>query len=357
MLAAALLLAFTVLYALYSLLGRAHVADGIVWLLQQMSGMDYARALSLYERMFRGYRDLLLVLLAAAVFAASLRLFLNWLTGYFVRVEKGLELLTQGTGGEISLPGELWPLERRMNEVKRAIETQKSEMQLAQRRKNDLIMYLAHDLKTPLASALAYLHLLQDEEELSPKLRDRYVAISLEKAERLESLINEFFEIAKFSLADIPLQYSQINLTRLLEQLVYESGPLLNERGLRCVLSVEPEVTLCCDADKIQRVFDNLLRNAILYSDRETEIRIAGECQEEELVLRFENHGAVIPEEKLERIFEQFYRLDGARDGGGGAGLGLAIAKRIVTLHGGTITARSEAGLTTMEVRLPRRAL
>lgn len=109
---------------------------------------------------------------------------------------------------------------------------------------------------------------------------------------------------------------------------------------------------LKCDADKLQRVFDNLLRNAWAYSYEGTqisiEVRESGDCVE----LRFSNHGGTIPAEKLERIFEQFYRLDPER-GTEGSGLGLAIAKQIVALHKGEITALSREGLTVFAVTLP----
>ena len=107
-----------------------------------------------------------------------------------------------------------------------------------------------------------------------------------------------------------------------------------------------------CDAGKIQRVFDNLLRNAVNYSYDGTEITIEAEQSEDGVTLKFSNRGGTIPREKLERIFEQFYRLDTGR-GSSGAGLGLAIAKQIITLHKGTITAESGGGVTAFTVVLP----
>lgn len=168
----------------------------------------------------------------------------------------------------------------------------------------------------------------------------------------MEDLINEFLEIARYSLSTITLQYSEINLTRLLEQLVYEFQPVLDQKGLTCRLAAGEDILLNCDADKMQRVFDNLLRNAVNYSYDGTEITIEAESGEDRVKLRFSNHGGTIPQEKLERIFEQFYRLDTGR-GSSGAGLGLAIAKQIVTLHKGTITAESGGGLTVFTVMLP----
>ena len=116
-------------------------------------------------------------------------------------------------------------------------------------------------------------------------------------------------------------------MTRLLEQLVFEFEPMLKDKNLRCDLRAANDMMLCCDGDKIQRFFDNLLRNAVLYSYPDTEIATTAEVRGSNAVICFRNHGDTIPEEKLARIFEQFYRLDAARSSSGGAGLGLAIAR------------------------------
>ena len=133
---------------------------------------------------------------------------------------------------------------------------------------------------------------------------------------------------------------------------MYEFQPVLDKKSLSCCLVAGDDILLNCDADKMQRVFDNLLRNAVNYSCDGTEITIEAESGGGCVKLRFSNHGGTIPQEKLERIFEQFYRLDTGR-GSSGAGLGLAIAKQIVTLHKGTITAESGGGVTAFTVVLP----
>lgn len=254
----------------------------------------------------------------------------------------------------IELPEELIDMQNELNLAREQALRNIYAANDAVQRKNDLIMYLAHDLKTPLASVIGYLNLLHDEGQISEELRERYLSISLDKAARLEDLINEFFEIARFNLSTITLQYSRINLTRLLEQLTYEFKPMMQEKNLSCRLGIAEDVMLRCDADKIQRVFDNLLRNAVIYSFENTVIDIAAAEQNDKLRITFINQGDTIPEEKLERIFEQFYRLDAARSTrSGGAGLGLAIAKQIVELHGGTITARSGQEKTEFVVLLP----
>ena len=224
----------------------------------------------------------------------------------------------------------------------------------AEQRKNDLIVYLAHDLKTPLTSVIGYLTLLRDEGQISPELREKYLSIALEKAERLEDLINEFFEITRFNLSGITLEYSQCNLTRLLEQLTYEFQPMLLEKGLKCVLEIAPNTMIRCDVDKLQRDFDNLLRNAVNYSFANDVITIRARQENNWIHIKFINHGNTIPQEKLARIFEQFYRLDAARSSqSGGAGLGLALAKEMVELHRGAITAASENETVEFEVTLP----
>ena len=195
---------------------------------------------------------------------------------------------------------------------------------------------------------------MRDENEISEELKKKYLSISLEKAERLEDLINDFFEITRFNLSDISLEYSRVNLTRMLEQLTYEFKPMLLEKNLECVLDIAPDVSVKCDVDKIQRVFDNLLRNAVNYSFENSTVRIVVTHNQGHISIRFTNRGNTISKEKLERIFEQFYRLDTARSSkNGGAGLGLAIAKEIVELHGGSITARSENEEIEFEVKIP----
>nr|WP_325224415.1 HAMP domain-containing sensor histidine kinase [uncultured Oscillibacter sp.] len=349
---AMLVISASIIYITYSVLLRGNFANLMMALLQNIFGMDYNAALNLYDRIFRSHMDAIILLSILVVFICLLSVFLHWITRYFEEINKGMETLLQDAPGEISLSPELLSIERKMNIAKHTYDRQKSDMLIAEQRKNDLVMYLAHDLKTPLASSISYLNLLRDEKNISEELREKYLSISLSKAERLEDLINEFLEIAKYNLSTITLQYREINLTRLLEQLVYEFQPILEEKGLTCRLVAMDDMMLNCDADKMQRVFDNLLRNAVVYSYDQTEITIEAKRGESEVTLQFSNHGGTIPKEKLERIFEQFYRLDTGR-GTGGAGLGLAIAKQIITLHNGTITVESRDGLTVFTVILP----
>ena len=145
-------------------------------------------------------------------------------------------------------------------------------------------------------------------------------------------------------------------IRRMLEQVVSEFSPILAEKGLVWEAEIAPGVELLCDRDKLQRVLDNLIRNAVSYSYPGTAITLTMAREGDEAVLTVQNHGRTIPPEKLARIFEQFFRVDSSRTSvTGGAGLGLAIAKEIVELHGGTIRVESEQESILFTIRLPER--
>lgn len=229
--------------------------------------------------------------------------------------------------------------------------------QLAQveiQRKNDLIAYLAHDIKTPLASVIGYLSLLDEVPDMPASQKAKYTRITLDKAYRLEQLVNEFFDITRFNLSTIQLEKENINLHLMLAQMVDEFYPMLTPGGRSVVLQVDENMTIYGDADKLARVFNNILKNAISYSYENSTITVASKQQDEIVIITFENMGKEIPPHKLNTIFEKFYRLDTARSSNtGGAGLGLAIAKEIVLAHNGTITVRSNEKSTVFSITIP----
>ncbi|MFB5664099.1 DUF2332 family protein [Alteribacillus sp. HJP-4] len=254
----------------------------------------------------------------------------------------------------IRLPRELKQVEEQMNQIKQSSIKNDRLAKEAEQRKNDLIVYLAHDLKTPLTSVIGYLTLLNDEQEISNELRQKYTSISLDKAIRLEDLINEFFEITRFNLSKLTLELSQVNVIRMFEQLTFEFQPLLNEKKLAFQLISPDKLDIKCDVGKMERVFDNIIRNAVSYSFPDSTITIEIKEESKGISIRFENEGYTIPEEKVNRIFEQFYRLDSSRGTNtGGAGLGLAIAKEIVELHQGTISVSSSDDKVVFIIYLP----
>ena len=196
--------------------------------------------------------------------------------------------------------------------------------------------------------------MLQEAPELPADLRARYTGIALDKAQRLEELINEFFDITRFNFTSLVLETEHVSLSRMLEQITWEFRPILAEKQLEWQLDLEPGVEMVCDPGKLERVFDNLIRNAVNYSYPGTAICLEMHSRGEMAEVQLTNRGRTIPPEKLEHIFEQFYRVDSSRGSRtGGAGLGLAIAREIVERHGGTISAASQEETIRFAVQLP----
>lgn len=352
------LLAIISMITLYNLVFSNRIANFMVMVIEKFFlhgySNSYDRALGIYNRVFRNYESLYLLLGMIVIFAIIVRFYLNRFTRYFNEIEEGLDILVKEDAGKISFSPELSPMENKFNDIRYLMERGRLDAQAAEQRKNDLIVYLAHDLKTPLTSVIGYLTLLKEEPTLPQELRCRYTGIALEKAERLEELINEFFDITRFNMTSIVLNPERVNLSRMLEQVVSEFYPILAEQELRWDTQIESNVEILCDADKLERVFDNLIRNAVAYSYKQTSIMLVMEKKDEAVEIQVKNHGKTIPEEKLAHIFEQFFRLDASRSAStGGAGLGLAIAKEIVELHGGTITAVSADESIVFTVCIP----
>ncbi|MCI9553597.1 MAG: HAMP domain-containing histidine kinase [Acutalibacter sp.] len=251
-------------------------------------------------------------------------------------------------------PKEQAEISAQMSDIKSTLLQNERRLQEETTRKNDLIAYLAHDLKTPLTSVIGYLSLLDEAPDMPPEQRAKYTRITLDKAYRLEKMINEFFDITRYNLQQIIIQKESIDLYYMMVQLTDEMLPLLEKNGNTVHLQASETLTVPGDPDKLARVFQNVLKNAAAYSYSGTEIVIAAEERAGVVTIRFMNQGRTIPQEKLASLFEKFYRLDEARTTGtGGAGLGLAIAKEIITLHGGSISAESLDETVTFTITLP----
>ena len=273
---------------------------------------------------------------------------------YLDDVADAAQMLAAPTDAPVSLPADLKNMEDDLNIVRiKTLESQKAARE-AEQRKNDLLIYLAHDLKTPLTSVLGYLKLLENEPDIPAELISKYTGIARAKAERLEELINEFFEITRFSTKNLVLEPVKTNLSRMLTQITYEFNPILKERNLHWEINIPENMEIVCDADQLERAIDNVIRNAVNYSFPHTAIQFTLVSLGGSVQICIENQGKPIPPEKLERIFEQFYRLDAARSSDtGGAGLGLAIAKEIVELHHGIITTYSADEWIRFTIQLP----
>ena len=254
----------------------------------------------------------------------------------------------------VSLSDPLKELEEQLNQIKMSVLLSKQAAKQAEEKKNEIVMYLAHDIRTPLTTVIGYLSLLHEAPDMPEQQKEKYVKVALDKAERLERLINELFEITKYNAHTVIIKKENIDLHCLIAQVIDEIYPTLSANGNTAVFTAEDNLSVNADPEKLARVFSNLLRNAASYSYPQTEITISAKRLEHDIQITFENRGKTIPQEQLNSIFEKFNRLDDARlSNTGGAGLGLSIAEEIIHLHGGKITASSQNETIDFVITLP----
>ena len=310
---------------------------------------------NIYELVFeRAYFIFIIFGTTLIIVLSLLYKLLNKIFSYVFAVSESADKLFDKNVEYINLPPEMVEVEKKLNHFK--TESIKNE-RLArenEQKKDELIVYLAHDIKTPLTSMIGYLSLLSEIKDMPQEQRNRYIDIALDKSYRLEYLINELFDVARFNSEKIVLEKEEINLNLMLEQIADDFYPTLKEMNKKINFTSDEKTILYADPDKLSRVFNNLIKNAVNYSKENTDIDISILNKENQATVKITNKGKQIPKEKLDKIFEKFYRLDSSRTSKtGGSGLGLAIAKEIVELHGGRIYEESDMKETTFSVILP----
>ena len=348
------LLSVAIVIALYFFIWKERFGDWIVSILELVGKMEHEEAFYIYHYNFRGYKEIFFVVAIVAIFLILLFLLFRWLTKYFREINLGIDNLLAEDEKKIRLSPEMLPFEYKLNTVKEKLKEQKEATALAEQRKDELVMYLAHDIRTPLTSVIGYLSLLEEEPNKADQEQAKNIHIALDKAYRLDKMVNEFFEITRYHSKQIKLKKQSVDLYYMLIQLRDEFLPSFSLRNNTVSLDFDENTTIYADPEKIARVFGNILKNAVEYSYPHTKITVSAIQAENHIVITFQNKGKTIPADKLSSIFDKFYRLDEARiSDTGGTGLGLAIAKEIILLHGGTIEAHSENETVTFTVKLP----
>ncbi len=219
--------------------------------------------------------------------------------------------------------------------------------------KNELITSVAHDLRTPLTSIIGYLDLVSSK-NLSEETQKKYIEIAYSKSKRLESLIEDLFTYTKFNFGEVKPNYSEVDMVKLIDQLLDEFYPSFSEFDLKYeFITEESSSVIKADGDLLARAFANLISNAIKYGVEGEQIQLNLIKVETGVTVIIKNYGEIIPKKDLEQIFRRFYRVESSRSSEtGGSGLGLAIAQSIIKMHGGVITARSDEDGTEFQVEL-----
>ncbi len=336
---------FTALYVIFILMVNSYYQDYYDEMLAENStAADYITSYSeLWIIVF--YFGILLIIASVNIYKAG---------SYIDKSYKAINNFTLDEREKINYPKIMNSFKLKSLEVENELLFKERAAREAEEKKNELVVYLAHDLKTPLTSIIGYLTLMEETPELPVEYRARYTNITLDKAYRLEQLINELFDITRFNLNAVALENNRINLSLLLQQIAEEFYPSFKQKNISVETHIASKIMLIGDADKLARVFDNLIRNAVSYSYDNSTLKIFANVDEKYAHICVRNTGDQIPDEKLQIIFEKFFRADNARGTqNGGAGLGLAIAREIVELHGGVIKAYSCKDYTDFLVTLP----
>ncbi|MDP4145024.1 MAG: HAMP domain-containing sensor histidine kinase [Bacillota bacterium] len=263
---------------------------------------------------------------------------------YIHKLSKGIIAISQGDFQyRVNIKGkdELAALGENINYMATQLHDLREKEKTAKKNKDKLIANVSHDLRTPLTSIIGYVKLLKQKYNAKDDIKS-YIYIIDNKAQRLEELINDLFEYTKLQSQDIILHKVQFSLSEFMRQAIEGMISIASENKLKLLLELpEEEIKVNADPSKMLRVFENIIANAVRYSNKPGTIRVKVTENNEGVVTCIENEGKIIKEKDLNRIFDRLYRTDEARNSEtGGSGLGLAIAKSIVELHEGRIWAQ-----------------
>jgi len=257
---------------------------------------------------------------------------------------------------DVAGEGEFTEIAESINRMEKDIQELIDKERNSEQSKTDLITNVAHDLRTPLTSIIGYLELLRKSNNLSPEMQKRYLDIAYTKSERLQKLIEELFGFTKLSYGKVNVNIAEVDIVKLLAQLLEESYPNFVKNGLSYdfVSNTDSQI-IEADGDLLARLFDNLINNAIKYGKEGKRVKVNLRADREIVTIKIVNYGYVIPEKELPLIFDRFYRTDHSRttqNGPGGTGLGLAIVKNITDMHHGVVSVSSDLSGTVFTVKL-----
>lgn len=238
--------------------------------------------------------------------------------------------------------------------VDSAIQSMDDERKIEQS-KDELITNVSHDLRTPLTSIIGYLGLVEDKQYHSEEDLLKYTHTAYEKAKQMKALVEDLFEYTKVRQTEAPVNIINVNLDQMLEQLAASFELEASKKNIEIRSTTKPaNLMIEADAEKLGRVFSNLIANGLKYGQEATYISLNAKQIDDYVEVRVSNDGAEIPQESLNHLFERFYRVEESRSKAtGGTGLGLAIVQSIVDLHHGTVKVESNEQETSFIVTLP----
>ncbi|RAV21507.1 sensor histidine kinase [Paenibacillus contaminans] len=284
-------------------------------------------------------------------------LFTRRYVSYFREISRAINQLAGGDfSHRIHVPSndEIGDIARDINLASEQLKQAVERGDFAENSKEQLVLNLAHDLRTPLTSVIGYLDFILQGKDLTEEQMKHYTTIAYTKSLRLEKLIDELFDITRMNYSKLNIRRSSLDLSELLIQLTEEMYPVFEKSEMTARLQITPHLMISGDGDLLARVFENLLSNANRYGKDGGFIDICGRQEGGQVVIQVINYGKTIPPDELPHVFDMFFTGDRARTHQeGSTGLGLFIAKNIVERHEGVISVQSDVIRTEFEVRLP----
>jgi two-component system phosphate regulon sensor histidine kinase PhoR len=219
--------------------------------------------------------------------------------------------------------------------------------------RSDFISNVTHELKTPLTSIRMYAESLLMGRVNSNQVQKEYLSVVVNETDRLKRMINNILEFSKMEKGKPEYFFVNSNLASILKSVIQEMNYWLDKEGFDVVTELDDTILASVDREKMKQAISNLLSNAIKYSTDTKKIYVRLYQKSDHIFIEVEDCGIGIAEDKLSRIFEEFYRI-GQKESISGTGLGLTVVKEIIEAHSGTISVTSEIGKgSKFTVRIP----
>lgn len=249
---------------------------------------------------------------------------------------------------DVAYTGEMGTLFDNYEQMRMKLKESTEESIESERKNQEMISNITHDLKTPITSIQGYVEGIMDGVADTPEKMDKYIRTIYNKANELNRLINELGIYAKLDSNRIPYHFLRMNVHDFFQDCVEEVGLDLESKNIKLDFSnlVDADTQIIADPEQLRRVISNIIGNSVKYLERDDgqiDIRILDEI--DSIRVEIEDNGKGINQKDLGKIFERFYRTDSSRNSGtGGSGIGLSIVKKIIEDHGGYIWATSKEG-------------
>ena len=251
---------------------------------------------------------------------------------------------------------EIGVLSRTFNDMAAQIESMLEELKESEKLRREFVANVSHELRTPLTSIRTYAETLYDSPEIAKETESDFLQVIVNESDRMTKIVRDLLELSRFDAGNTELVFEEFSIEQALRNVCVAVALEASRRGQEFKLEIEEKLPMIKgDKARIEQVLMNVIINALNYTPDEGKISVLANADKTCVSIMIVDTGVGIPEEDLPRVFDRFYRVDKARSReSGGTGLGLPIAKEIVTMHGGDIQISSAPGSgTTVTITLP----